>query len=62
VKYFLGLKVVITKAVNKASNKKAGLTELLFESSEFNGILYHVFSLSLVYLLSKESEEEKSSD
>jgi hypothetical protein len=64
VKCFLGLRVISTKAVNKASNKRAGTAELSSKSSESNGKLYHVSSLFLVYLLEyllfDELEGEKS--
>jgi hypothetical protein len=53
---------VITKVVDEASNGRAGLTESSSESSESNGILYHVSSLSLVYSLSEELGGEESSD
>jgi hypothetical protein len=58
----LGPRVVITKAVDEASNRRAGLTESSSESSESDGILYHVSSSSLVCSLSEESGGEESSD
>ena len=58
----LGLRVVITKAVDEASNRRASLAKLLSKSSESNSILYHASSLSLVYSLSKELRGEESSN
>jgi predicted DNA-binding ribbon-helix-helix protein len=61
----LGPRVVSTKAVNKAGNRRTSLVKLLSELSESNSKLYHISSLSLVYLLEwlfNESEEEESSN
>jgi hypothetical protein len=66
VKCFLGLRVISTKAVDKASNKKAGAAELSSKSSESDGKLYYISSLSLLCLLecllSDKLGGEKSSD
>jgi hypothetical protein len=67
VEYSLGLRVVRIKVVNdEASNRGPSVAELLSKSSEFNSKLYHISSLSLVYLLeyslSKESGGEESSN
>jgi hypothetical protein len=67
VEYSLGLRVVRIKVVNdEASNRGASVAELLSKSSESNSKLYHISSLSLVYLLeyslSKESGGEESSN
>ena len=53
---------MITKAVDEASNGRAGLAKSSSELSESNGILYHVSSSSLVYSSSEESGGEESSD
>jgi hypothetical protein len=62
----LGPRVVIIKAVDEASNRRAGVVELLSESSESNGKLYHVSSSSLECSSecssSEESGGEESSD
>jgi hypothetical protein len=62
VEYSLSPRVVIIKAVNRASNRRAGIAELLSESSESNGKLYYGSSLSLVFSLSEELEGEESSN
>jgi hypothetical protein len=58
----LGPRVASIKAVNKAGNRRAGLAKSLSESSESDGKLYHVSSLSSVYLSSDELGGEESSD
>jgi hypothetical protein len=58
----LGPRVASIKAVNKAGNGRAGLAELLSESSESNSKLYYISSLSSVYSLSDELGGEESSD
>jgi hypothetical protein len=63
----LGPRVVRIKAVDdEASNRRASVTESSSESSESDGILYHVSSLSSVCSLecslSEESGGEESSD
>jgi hypothetical protein len=62
VKYSLGLRVVIIKVVNKASNRRASLAKLLSKLSKSNSILYYISSLSLVYSLSEELGGEESSN
>jgi hypothetical protein len=62
----LGPRVVSTKAVDEASNGRAGAVKSLSESSESDGKLYYASSLSLVcsleHSLSDESGGEESSD
>ena len=62
----LGPRVISTKAVNKAGNRRASITKLSSKSSESNSILYHISSLSLVnsleHLLSNELGGEESSN
>jgi hypothetical protein len=60
----LGPRVTSTKLVNEADIGRASIAELLSESSESDGKLYHVFSLSSAsaYSLSNESRGEESSD
>ena len=65
----LGLIVEITRAVDKAGRggrTKASAVESLSRLSELEGKLYHILSLSLVYLseylLSDKSGGEESSD
>jgi hypothetical protein len=62
VEYSLSLRVVTTKAVDEASNRRASIAELSSESSESNSKLYHVSSSSLVESLSEESGGEESSN
>ena len=67
VEYSLGLRVVRIKLVDdEASNGRASIAESSSKSSESDGILYHVSSSPLVYLLeyssSKESGGEESSN
>jgi len=58
----LGLRGVITKVVNEASNGRAGVAELSSESSESDGKLYHRSSSSSVFSSSEELGGEESSD
>jgi hypothetical protein len=62
----LGPRVVSTKAVNEAGNRRAYIAESSSKSSESNSILYYTSSLSLVNLLehslSNESGGEESSN
>jgi hypothetical protein len=62
----LGPRVARTKAVNEAGNRRAGSAKSSSKSSESDGKLYHVSSLSSVCLsehsLSNESGGEESSD
>jgi hypothetical protein len=53
---------VITKVVDKASNRRASIAELLSESSESDSKLYYRSSLSLVFSLSEELGREESSN
>jgi hypothetical protein len=62
VEYSLGPRVVITKAVNEASNRRASTAELSSESSKSDGKLYYRSSSSLVFSLSEELGGEESSD
>jgi hypothetical protein len=58
----LGLRVVITKAVNEASNRRASVAKSSSESSESNSKLYYRSSSSLVFSLSEELGGEESSN
>jgi hypothetical protein len=62
VEYSLGPRVVITKAVDEASNRRASIAKLSSKSSESDGKLYHRSSLSLVFSSSEELGGEESSD
>jgi hypothetical protein len=62
VEYSLGPRVVITKAVDGASNGRAGAAESSSELSESDGKLYHGSSLSSVFSSSEELGGEESSD
>jgi len=58
----LGLRGVIIKVVDEASNRRASIAKLSSESSESNGKLYYRSSLSLVFSLSEELGGEESSN
>ena len=62
----LGPRVVSTKVVNEAGNRRASIAKLSSKSPESNNTLYHVSSLSLVnsleYLLSNKLGGEESSN
>jgi hypothetical protein len=58
----LGLRVASTKAVDKAGNRKASSAELLSESSESDGKLYHASSLSSVCSLERSLSEESGGE
>jgi hypothetical protein len=62
VEYSLGPRVVITKAVNEASNRRAGIAKLSSESSKSNSKLCHRSSSSSVFSSSEELGGEESSD
>jgi hypothetical protein len=58
----LGPRVASIKAVDEAGNGRAGSAELLSESSESDGKLYHIFSSSSVYLLERSSSDESGGE
>ena len=53
---------MITKAVDEASNGRAGVAESSSESSKSDGKLYHGSSSFSVFSLSEELGGEESSD
>jgi hypothetical protein len=58
VEYSLGLRVVSTKVVNEAGNRRACIAKSSSKSSESNSILYYISSLSLVNLLERSLSDE----
>ena len=62
VECYLGPRVISTKAVNEAGNRRASITKLSSKSSESNSILYHISSSSLVNSLERSLSDESGGE